>query len=137
MSDNITTKFKDFKDEKVKKFNKKKEFEPLSDDIIAIRELENGDIEKIKGPVEIVKVTGIITDPEKIKKIEEAVNAGPVFSTDLQVKEVKRGDIIHIIAFIRKSGTTSTWNAQGSQCIIRARIVDIYFGINKLNYINK
>ena len=44
MSD-ITTKFDDFKNKKIKKFDKEKEFQPLSDDIIAISKLDNGDID--------------------------------------------------------------------------------------------
>ena len=131
---NITTKFQDFKDNKVKDFNKTKEFEPLSDDIVALRELESGDIETITEPIQIVSVTGIINDPEKIKKLEEAISGGPVFSTDLQTKQVKRGDIIWVTAFIQKTGSTS-WSSQQSQAVLKCRIVDIYNGLNKLKYI--
>ena len=131
---NITTKFQDFKDDKVKKFKKTKEFEPLSDDIIALRELENGDIEKIQGPIEIIQITGIITEPEKIKKLEESISGGPVFSTDFQTKEVKIGSNIYLTAFIKKPGTTS-WSSQQSQCVISARINQIWYGLNKLKYI--
>jgi hypothetical protein len=132
----ITTKFADFKADKIKKFKKTKEFDPLSDDIIALQELENGDIEKIEGPVEIVKVTGIITDPEKIKKLEETIQGGPTFTTDLQVKnEVKRGMIIWVTAFIQKSGSSISWSSQQSAAVLKCRIVDIYTGYNKLKYI--
>ena len=86
----ITTKFDDFKSKKIKNFDKSKEFQPLSDDIIAISKLDNGDYEKVKGPVEIVQITGIITDEDEIKKLDE-IAGGPVFSTDLGVKQVKRG----------------------------------------------
>ena len=134
MSD-ITTKFDDFKKKKVKDFAKNKEFQPLSDDIIAIKELEDGSIEKIKGPIEIVKVTGIITDEEKIKKLNE-ISGGPVISTDLSVKQVKRGDTIWVTAFIQKPGTQS-WTSQTSQAVLKCRISDIYFGLNILNTIKK
>lgn len=134
MSD-ITTKFSDFKDEKVKKFKKTKEFEPLSDDIVALKELENGEIETIKEPIKIVQITGLITEPERIKKLEEAINGGPVFSTDFQTKQVKRGDIIWVTAFIQKSGSTVSWSSQQSQAVLKCRIVDIYNGLNKLKYI--
>lgn len=130
----ITTKFQDFKDGKVKDFNRTKEFEPLSDDIIALRELENGDIEKITEPIQIVSITGIITEPEKIKKLEEAISGGPVFSTDFQTKEVKIGSNIYLTAFIKKPGSTS-WSSQQSQCVISARINQIWYGLNKLKYI--
>ena len=59
MSDKITTKFKEFSDQKVKDFKKKKVFKPLSDDIVALQELEDGSIEKIKEPIQIVQITGI------------------------------------------------------------------------------
>jgi hypothetical protein len=131
---NITTKFQDFKDGKVKDFNRTKEFEPLSDDIVALRELENGDIEKITEPIQIVSITGIITEPEKIKKLEEAISGGPVFSTDFQTKEVKIGSNIYLTAFIKKPGSTS-WSSQQSQCVISARINQIWYGLNKLKYI--
>ena len=103
MSD-ITTKFKDFKDKKIKKFDKDEEFQPLSDDIVALKELDNGEYEKVKGPIEIVQVTGLITDEEKIQKLDE-ISGGPVFTTDLGVKKVKRGDTIWVTAFIQKPGT--------------------------------
>lgn len=130
MSD-ITTKFDDFKSKKVKKFDKEKEFEPLSSDIIALSKLDTGDYKKITEPIEIVKVTGVITDEEEIKKLDEIVG-GPVFSTDLGVKQVKRGDIIWITAFIQKPGTQS-WSNQQSQATLKCRVVDIYSGLNKLN----
>ena len=130
MSD-ITTKFDDFKNKKVKKFDKEKEFQPLSDDIIAISKLDNGDYQKIKGPIEITQVTGVITDEKEIKKLDE-IAGGPVFSTDLGVKQVKRGDTIWITAFIQKPGTQS-WSNQQSQATLKCRIVDIYMGLNKLN----
>jgi hypothetical protein len=130
MSD-ITKKFYDFKEDKTKKFDKDKEFQPLSDDIIALSKLDNGDYKKVKGPVEIVQITGVITDEDEIKKLDE-IAGGPVISTDLGVKQVKRGDIIWITAFIQKPGTQS-WSNQQSQATLKCRIVDIYMGLNKLN----
>lgn len=127
----ITTKFDNFKSKKIKNFEKDKEFQPLSDDIIAISKLDNGDYEKVKGPIKIVQVTGVITDEDEIKKLDE-IAGGPVFTTDLGVKQVKRGDVIWITAFIQKPGTQS-WTNQQSQATLKCRIVDIYMGLNKLN----
>ena len=67
----ITTKFDDFKTKKVKNFEKDGEFQSLSDDIIAISKLDNGDYEKVKGPINIVQITGMITDEDEIKKLDE------------------------------------------------------------------
>lgn len=130
----ITTKFDKFKEKKTKEFNKSKEFEPLSDDIIAIQELEDGSIEKIKGPIEIIQVTGIITDEEKIKKLNE-IAGGPVLSTDLALKQVKRGDTIWVTCLLQKPGT-AVFNAQ-TMGVLKCRISDIFFGLNILNTIKK
>jgi len=130
MSD-ITTKFDDFKNKKIKKFDKEQEYQPLSDDILAISKLDNGDYEKIKGTVKIVQITGVITDKDEIKKLDE-IAGGPVFTTDLGLKQVKRGDIIWVTAFIQKP-TTASWTAQNSQAVLKCRIVDIYNGLSKLN----
>ena len=130
---NITTKFADFKQDKVDKFKKTKEFEPLSDDIIALQELEDGEIEKIKGPIEIVQVTGIVTDTKKIKKLEETINAAPVINTDLRVKTIKRGDVIWLTCLLQKPGS-SAWNSQVMGCV-KVRVIDLFYGLNKLKYI--
>jgi len=130
MSD-ITTKFDNFKSNKIKSFDKEQEYSPLSDDIIALSKLDNGDYEKVIGPVEIVQITGVITDENEIKKLDE-IAGGPVFSTDLGLKQVKRGDTIWITAFIQKPDTQS-WTSQKSQSVLKCRIVDIYAGLNKLN----
>ena len=132
MSD-ITTKFDDFKNKKVKKFDKEQEFEPLSDDILAISKLDNGDYEKVTGPVKIVQITGVITDENEIKKMNE-IAGGPVINTDLGLKQVKRGMEIWITAFIQKPATAS-WTAQNSQAVLRVRIIDIFMGLSKLNTI--
>jgi hypothetical protein len=130
MSD-ITTKFDKFKTKKVKEFNKSKEFEPLSDDIIAISKLDNGEYKKIDGPVKIVQITGAITDPEEIKKLDE-IAGGPVLNTDINLKQVKRGDTIWLTALLQKPSSSTVYNSQ-TYSVIKARIVDIYYGLNKLN----
>lgn len=127
----ITTSFKDFKDKKTKKFDKDEEFQPLSDDIVALKELDNGDFEKVTGPIEIVQVTGVITDEERIEKLDE-IAGGPVFTTDLGLKTVKRGSTIWVTAFIKKPGSQS-WTAQMSQSVLKCRVVDIFNGLSKLN----
>lgn len=130
MSD-ITTKFDNFKEKKIKKFNKDKEFQSLSDDIIAISKLDNGDYQKVKGPVKIVQITGVITDEEEIKKLDE-IAGGPVLNTDLSLKQVKRGDTIWLTALLQKPSNSTVYNSQ-TMSVIKARIVDIYYGLNKLN----
>ena len=134
MPDNITKDFEEYKQKKVKEFNKTKTFEPLSSDIVALKELEDGNIEKVSGPIEIIQITGIITDKDRIAKLEESTVVGPQFNADLGSNEVKRGDVIWVTALAQKPTTTS-WNSQPSYHVLKCRIMDIYFGLNKLKTI--
>jgi hypothetical protein len=127
----ITTKFDDFKNKKVKKFDKEQEFQPLSDDILAISKLDNDDYEKIKGPVEIVQITGVITDKDEIKKLDE-IAGGPVINTDLGLKQVKRGQEIWITCLLQRPSSSAVYNSQTMGCL-KVRIIDIYYGLSKLS----
>lgn len=129
----ITKKFGDFQKKDIKKFDKKKEYEPLSDDIIVMSKLDNGEYEEIEGPVNITQITGVVTDPEEIKEIEKAVKENVTLDTSLVLKDVKRGQIIYLTALLEKS-KTSSWNAQ-TLGVVKCRIVDYYYGLNKLRTI--
>ena len=131
MPDNITKDFEEYKQSKVKDFKKSKVFDPLSNDIVALRELEDGNIEKVTGPIEILQVTDVITDKDRISKLEEAISGGPMFNADLTNKEVKRGDVIWVTALAVRPQSTS-WNNQPSYHVLKCRIVDIFYGLNKL-----
>lgn len=126
----ITTKFDDFKNKKIKDFEKDKEFQPLSDDIIAISKLDNGEYVKIKEPIEIIQITGMLTDEDEIKKLDE-IAGGPVINTDLSLKQVKRGQEIWITALLQKP-TSSVFNTQ-SIGLLKVRIIDIFYGLSKLS----
>jgi hypothetical protein len=126
----ITTKFNDFKDRKNKNFEKDKEYQYLSDDIIAISKLDNGEYVKIKEPIEIVQITGMLTDEDEIKKLDE-IAGGPVINTDLSLKQVKRGQEIWITALLQKP-TSSVFNTQ-SIGLLKVRIIDIFYGLSKLS----
>lgn len=130
----ITTKFGEFKDKKVKSFDKDHEYDTLSDDITVISKLDTGDYEKVTDPVEIVQITGVVTDEDEIKKLDEASGIPPV-NVDLSLKEVKRGQEIWMTALLKKP-SSSVFNNQ-SIGLIKVRIVDIYFGLSKLSSIMK
>jgi hypothetical protein len=102
---------------------KVKKFKDLADDIILLKN-DIGSYEKIKEPIEIISITGVITDEEEIKKIEE--NYVPITLN----KEIKRGDIIWISAVVERKGYTN----MGYQnfAVIKCRIVDYYYGMNAL-----
>ena len=129
----ITSKFDDFKNKEVKKFDKTKEYQPLSDDVIALAKLDTDEYEKIKGPISISQITGVVTDPDEIKEIEKAIKENVTLDTSLILKDVKRGQIIYLTALLEKSKTAS-WNAQ-TMGVVKCRIVDFYYGLNKLRTI--
>jgi len=127
----ITTKFGDFKDKKIKKFDNDQEYQPLSDDIIAISKLDNGDYQKVKGPVQIVQITGVITDEEEIKRLDE-IAGGPILNTDISLKQVKRGQEIWITCLLQRPSSSAVYNSQ-TLGLLRVRIIDIYYGLSKLS----
>ena len=126
----ITTKFDNFKSKKSKTFDASKEFQPLSDDIVAISKLDNGSYEKVEGPVNIIQVTGMITDADEINKLDE-IAGGPVLNTDLSLKQVKRGQQLWITCLLQKP-SSSVFNSQTMGCL-RVRVVDIFYGLSKLS----
>jgi len=134
MPNNITKDFEDYKDKKVKDFKKSNTFEPLSSDIVALRELEDGSIEKVSGPIEIIEITGVITDKDRIAKLEESSVIGPQFNADLGNKEVKRGDVIWVTCLV-SAPKNASWNSQNSYRVLKCRIMDIFVGLNKLKTI--
>ena len=134
MSD-ITKKFDDFKEKEVKKFDKTKEYQPLSDDVTALAKLDTGEYEEIKGPVTITQILGVVTDPEEIKEIENAVKENVTLDTSIIVKDIKRGQILWLTALLERTNTSS-WNAQNIG-VIKVRVVDYFIGLNKLRTLNK
>ena len=127
MSD-ITTKFEDFK-------KKQKENKPLSDDITVLSKLDSGEYEPIKGGVDILQIIGVINDEKEIESIEKSIDENFSLDTSITVKDIKRGDIIYLTALLQKTKGQS-FNSQ-SLGVVKARIVDYYIGISKLNQIKK
>ena len=132
----LIKKFNDFENKKQKKFNKNGTYEPLSDDIITINNIvvkseDDENYEVVKEPVNILQVTGMITDPDEIKKIDEAFT----LDTSVVIKDIKRGDILYLTALLEKTTTTSR-NPQ-NWGVVKVRVVDYYWGLNKLNQLRK
>lgn len=134
MSD-ITSDFENFKKKQDKKFSKDKEYNPLSKDVVALSKLDTGEYEPIEGDVDILQITGAVTDDEEIKEIEKVIKENITLDTSLVLKDIKRGDIIYLTALLEKS-KTSSWNAQ-TMGVVKVRIVDYYYGLNKLRTIKK
>lgn len=133
-SNKITKKFSDYKDKQSRNQEKEGEFKQFSDDIEILRKLDNGDYEKIDEPIEITKIIDIIQDEEELDKIEEATKGGFQLTTDLSVKEVKRGQIIWLTALLKRPHQSTPYN-QTTMGVIKARVVDYYYGLNKLKYV--
>ena len=131
----ITSKFDDFKNKEVKKFDKTKEYQSMSDDIFTLSKLDTGEYEEIKGPVNITQITGVVTDPDEIKEIEKAVKENVTLDTSVVIKDIKRGDILWLTALLEKPKTAS-WNAQ-TLGVVKVRVVDYFMGLNKLRTIKK
>jgi hypothetical protein len=131
--DKITKKFHEFKQKDLNKKSNVDNEQNLSSDIEILRKLDNGEYTKASGNFQIVKILSVINDKDEIKKLEEA-SGGFQLSTDLSVKEIKRGDIIWLTALLKKPHTTTAYN-QTTMGVIKARILDYYYGLNKLKYI--
>jgi len=127
----ITKKFDDFNSKKVTDFKKNDEYQTLSDDIVALSKLDNGEYEKVKGPIEIVQITGVLTDEDEIKRLDE-IAGGPALNTDLSLKQVKRGQEIWITCLLQKPSSSAVYNSQSIGCL-KVRILDIYYGLSKLS----
>lgn len=136
MKKDITTKFSDFKNKKITDFEKNKEYNTLSDDIVALSKLDTGEYEPIKSDINIVQILDIVKDPEEIKKIEKATNEGLFFDTSLTVNNVKRGDKLYLTALLQKTHDNQTISNQNLG-VICVRVVEIYSGISKLTSLMK
>lgn len=132
----LIKKFNEFENKKQKEFNKNGSYEPLSDDIIKVNNIvikseDDENYEVVKEPINVLQITGMITDPEEIKKIDEAFT----LDTSVVIKDIKRGDILYLTALLEKTTTTSR-NPQ-NWGVVKVRIVDYYWGLNKLNQLRK
>jgi len=104
----------------------------LSDDILAFEKTEDGEIIPIKGPIEIESIVDIIKDENTINKIEENITV----DTTVSVGEVKRGQIIYLTAMLKKSHQTTPYN-QTTLGVLKCRIIDYFYGLNKLKQVMK
>ena len=127
-----TKNFELFNKRKIEKFKRKEVFEPLANDILAID--DNGDYVKIEGSVEIEKIVDIIKDEKEVAKLEAAISGYPL-NTDIQTKEVKRGDIIWVTAMLKKNSTASLFT--NHYCVLKCRVSDIYQNLSILKNVIK
>lgn len=134
MKDRITKSFHDFKKNALCKQPSGNLDQNLSADIVMLRKLDSGEYAKVDGAFDIIKIVDVITDADEIDQLEEAAG-GFQLSTDLSVKSVKRGDTIWLTAMLKRPHATTPFN-QTTMGVIKARVVDYYYGLNKLKYVD-
>jgi len=129
LKNKMEIKFNTYLTEKEKK---DKDISNLSDGIIALEEIEDGEFIPIEGPIEIEQVVDIIKDESVISKIEENMTV----DTTVSVGEVKRGQIIYLTALLKRPHQTTPFN-QTTMGVLKCRIVDYFYGLNKLKQVMK
>ena len=87
------------------------------------------ELEKVQ-EIEIIQITGIISEEEAAKIDENMV----VQAGDFSNKEIKRGEIIWLSCLMKKPGVSYSPQTQG---VLKCRICDIFFGLTKLNQLMK
>jgi hypothetical protein len=106
-----------------------KKFSEVSNDLDK-KELEI-EVEKIDGSIEIESIVDIFVESDGDYTNENLI----ALNTDLSNKEIKRGDIVYITAFIKKPGHSMT--SPATQSVLKLRVVDIYQGLAQLNRLIK
>lgn len=127
----METNFNNFKNEgkKNKKVKKITDPENLQSEILLVQNDEG--YEKVTEPMEIVQITGVLSEEESEKiKENHVVHAGSSFTDG----DLKRGQTIYLTALLKKPGTSYSAQQQG---VIQCRVVDIFLGLSKLNSIMK
>ena len=115
-------KYKDFKPDKTDKNQN------IQYDIMLVKD-EKGKLKKVKEPMQIVQITGLLTDDE-MKELTE----NHIVHASFVGEDIKRGDVIWLSCLLKKPGASYTPNQQG---VLKLRVVDIYLGLSKLNSIMK
>lgn len=82
---------------------------------------------------EIDAFVNIVTDPEKISLYES--RAKNIKSTDLSFKTVDRNDILYLTVML-KPRNSSVANKMGEIGVVRVRVIDTFYGLNKLKQLS-
>ena len=75
-------------------------------------------------------------DPNEIKNIEKTIKENLTIDTSLNLKSVKRGEILWLTALLQKDNKSQTLNSQ-TLGVVKVRVIDFFVGLNKLNQIKK
>lgn len=80
---------------------------------------------------EIDSIIDIFTDMEEVK---ESVGTG--LSTDMQPKTIERGDTIYLTALLKPRNKSIAY-AHGEMGVIKVKVQQTWYGLNKLNNLKK
>lgn len=108
----------------MKKKNKIKTYTDFENDVVLLK--TDTEYIKVDEPMELVQITGLLTDEDEITKVKE--NFMP--DTHLNVGEVKRGQILWLTCILRKPGSSYSQQQLG---VVQCRVVDYFYGLNKLS----
>jgi hypothetical protein len=67
--------------------------------------------------------------------IEKTIKENITLDTGMVIRDIKRGQILYLTALLEKA-KTSSWNNQVLS-VIKVRVVDYYYGLNKLRTLKK
>lgn len=127
--------FEEFELEHTSVQEKNDDNQNLSDDVTVFQKDADGNIEKLDTKEwEISKIVDVIKDQDEIDDIEKQLsekNVGFQLSSDLDAKDLKRGDTIYLTAILAPKNKSVAYSP-GTMGVIKARIVDMYYGLNKL-----
>jgi len=110
-------------------------YQNLSSDIEVLQKNSEGEIEKVDMKEwEVAKIVDVIKDPKEIEELENHIKeakGGMKLSTDLDAKDVKRGDTLWLTAILAPRNKSVAYSP-GTMGVLKVRVVDIYYGLSKL-----
>lgn len=101
-------------------------------DFDKLKEEEEKELEEIDSEeYEVDKIVDIFTDMEEVK---ESVGTG--LSSDMQPKTIERGDTIYLTALLKPRNKSIAY-AHGEMGVIKVKVQQTWYGLNKLNNLKK
>lgn len=110
------------------------------DDFEILKKAENDEVEKLDTDEwQITKIIDVIKDPKEVEEYENQLKeakGGVKLNTDLDAKDVKRGDTLWLTAMLAPRNKSNAY-APGQIGVIKVRVTDIFYGLSKLKQVMK
>lgn len=100
-------------------------------DVDDIKKLEIEEEEPISDEYEVDKIIDVFTDMEEVK---ETVGSG--LSFDIQPKSIERGQTIYFTALLKPRNKSVAYS-MGEMGVIKCKVQQTWYGLNKLNRLKK